>query len=124
MKKLIAIFTTLVLICFLSISIVACKDGDQEKDALIGKWSNGDSSYEFNKDGTGIYRYNTSSQKEFEWGFVKNSKYEMIFADVYYIDFGKGVFADFNIETESDTGVEYINPSAPYGHEGKFYKIN
>ncbi len=84
MKKLIAIFITLVLIFSLSISIVACKDGDTNTDPLVGKWVNDRGDYfEFNKDGTGTCADAGYPSKTLEWGFVRGSRFEGIISDYW-----------------------------------------
>ena len=134
MKKLIAIFITLVLICSLSISIVACKDGNQGKDALIGIWSDEYSRYEFFADGTGTYGIN--SHQTFNWGLASECPYKLIVNDStgdftttkYYLyyssDNPNAACRGFDIMTDTD-GRKYINAVGKTGGKSsKLYKVS
>ncbi len=136
MKKLLAIIVTFVLICSLSISIVACKDGNQGKDAIIGKWINSNSTtYEFNKDNSGIITYKDGDSRTFTWGLSEKSQYntspkgtkyyfyfDSEISDVEYYNTCRG----FDIMTDSD-GKEYIYEIGMYGGtsaDARLYKIS
>ena len=117
MKKLIAICITVILICSLSISIVACKDGDTNTDPLVGKWASEDGSYfEFKKDGTGTRTLAGSSTETLEWGLVKGSRFEGIFSDCwtyYAIIGGTSQNVIDKIETDSN-GNKFIEVGRKY----------
>ena len=131
MKKLIAIFITLVLICSLSISIVACKDRDQGKDALIGKWSNEYSRYEFFEDGTG----STDNGWTFNWGLASECPYKLIVNNstgdftttkyyLYYsFDNPNAACRGFDIITDTD-GRKYIIAGSYGNKSSKLYKVS
>ncbi len=137
MKKLIAIFITLVLICSLSISIVACKDGNQGKDAIIGKWvvDSGNVTYEFNKDNSGTITRQNGNSQTFTWGLSEDSKYNTAPKGTKYYFYFDSEISDveyyktcrgFDIMTDSD-GRQYINMIGIYGGtsaDARLYKIS